>query len=146
MKIVSTKTGRHSGQAMILAVLALGGALLGATAIAGFLTLYQIRSTTDSESSAKAIFAADAGSEWALFNYYCGSAVPARCVTPPDYPTSTFSNGVTSVVTCYNTSTPPGVVDCANTTTAAYALAEGTALGATRAFYVNLAGAAGTVP
>ncbi len=32
---------------MILAVLALGGTMLGATAIAGFLMLYQIRQSTD---------------------------------------------------------------------------------------------------
>lgn len=132
---------------MILAVLALGGALLGATAIAGFLTLYQIRSTTDAESSAKAIFAADADLEWMLFNYYCGSATPARCTAPPpDYPTSTFANGAVAVATCYSTSTPPGLVDCGVTSTAAYGLAVGTALGSSRAFYVNLAGAAGSVP
>ena len=57
---------------MLIAVLALGGAILGATAVAGLMTLYQIRAATDTANSAKAIFAADAGTEWALFNYYCG--------------------------------------------------------------------------
>jgi hypothetical protein len=60
---------KRSGQAMLIAVLSLGGAILGATTVAGLLTLYQIRATTDTANSAKAIFAADTGTEWALFNH-----------------------------------------------------------------------------
>ena len=68
---------KRSGQAMLIAVLSLGGAILGATAIAGFLTLYQIRTTADTENSAKAIFAADAGVEWSQFEYYTGTTIPS---------------------------------------------------------------------
>ena len=46
---------------MLLAVLTLGATMLGATTIAGLLMVYQIRQTTDFENSAKAVFAADAG-------------------------------------------------------------------------------------
>lgn len=56
---------------MILTVLALGGAILGATTIAGLLMLYQIRQTTDLANSGKAIYAADAGLEWSLYNWFC---------------------------------------------------------------------------
>ena len=56
----------NSGQAMIIAILSLGGAILGATTLAGFLLLYNIRATTNSVNSAKAIFAADAGLNWAF--------------------------------------------------------------------------------
>ena len=48
---------------MILTVLALGGAVLGATTVAGLLMLYQLRQTSDMANSARAIFAADAGTE-----------------------------------------------------------------------------------
>jgi hypothetical protein len=46
------KTNSRSGQAMLIAVLALGGAILGATTVAGLLTLYQIRATTDTARAA----------------------------------------------------------------------------------------------
>jgi len=55
---------------MILSVIILGGVLLSAGAIAGLLTVYQIRSSNDAVNSAKAVFAADAGIEtmsWCLF-------------------------------------------------------------------------------
>lgn len=62
-----------TGQVMILAVLALGGVVLGATTIAGTLMRYQIRRATDFQNSARAIFAADSGVECALYNYFNGS-------------------------------------------------------------------------
>lgn len=55
---------------MILSVLMLGGLLLSATAIAGFLTRYQIRQISDVENSAKAFFAADAGQEWVTYCFW----------------------------------------------------------------------------
>ena len=55
---------------MILTVLVLGGTILGATTIAGLLTVYQIRQTTDLGNSAKAIFAADTGIEWGLYQFF----------------------------------------------------------------------------
>lgn len=127
---------------MILAVLALGGALLGATTIAGFLMLYQIRATTDVENSAKAIFAADSGVEWELFNYYCADS--GRCTIPPVPSPLLFSNGVVATSTCYDGSN--AAVDCYVTSTAVYGVSEGTAVGSSRAFYVSLTGSSGIVP
>ncbi len=104
---------------MLIAVLSLGGAILGATAVAGLLTLYQIRATTDSENSAKAIFAADAGIEWAQFDHYCatdfdpsgGGANRCPDVTTgtTDYVLPTFSgSGAAATVNCYNASDTQG--------------------------------------
>jgi len=73
---------------MIMAVIMLGGLLLSATAIAGLLTIYQIRQSNDVINSTKAFFAADSALEWQLNNYrrYGGY-----------YPTSlVFSNGATA--------------------------------------------------
>lgn len=59
-----------TGQVMIVSVVILGGILLSASAIAGLLTIYQIRASNDAVSSAKAIFAADTGIEvaqWCIF-------------------------------------------------------------------------------
>ena len=56
---------------MILTVLTLGGALLGATTIAGLLMLYQVRQGAYVSNSARALFAADSGIEWGLYNLLC---------------------------------------------------------------------------
>lgn len=83
---------------MILTVLTLGGALLGATTIAGLLMLYQVRQGADVGQSAKALFAADAGVEWGLYNLLCQSD-PTRTPCPlPELPT--FRNGATVEVHC----------------------------------------------
>lgn len=81
---------------MILTVLALGGTILGATTVAGLLMLYQIRQATDLANSARAIFAADAGLEWALYQFFTkdtGEALP----TP-------LTNGATVSVRCLTAS------------------------------------------
>jgi hypothetical protein len=127
---------------MILATLALGGALLGATAIAGVLMLYQLRATTDTENSAKAIFASDGGVEWALFNFYCSQTTPPRCAVPPAYPSSTFTNGATVDVVCYDDTNTP--TPCYSTSTAATAISRGTSLDAQRTF--DLTFSTGTLP
>lgn len=131
---------------MILTTLALGGAILGATTIAGLLLLYQIRSTTDSESSAKAIFAADAGVEWTLFDFYCQESTPsARCTPPlPSSLTETLGNGAVAQATCYDVT--GAVTDCSNTSTAVDAVTKGTSLDAERAFFLELTSATATVP
>lgn len=63
---------------MLLSVLLISSAVLGAATIAGLLVLFQLRQTADAETSAQAVFAADAGIERALFekyaNDYCGDA------------------------------------------------------------------------
>jgi hypothetical protein len=128
------------GQAMILAVLALGGTMLGATAIAGFLMLYQIRQSTDFESSGRALFAADTGTEWALYTYFTTSSVPL-----PGSTTAPFQNGATTEVICYD-STGASEVACDNTSTAAMAYAEGDDQNTRRAFSVGFDAATSTLP
>lgn len=77
------KINKRSGQVMILTVMALGGAILGATTIAGLLMLYQIRQATDLANSGKAIYAADAGIEWTLYNWFCANDVgKSPCPAP----------------------------------------------------------------
>jgi hypothetical protein len=103
-------SSNRSGQAMLMSVLSIGGVLLGATTIAGILMVFQIRQNTDFANSAKAIYAADAGLEWGLYN--SGKNVGA----PSPTPLPTFSNGATLVVKCYDASevsvtcTDPSVV------------------------------------
>lgn len=86
------------GQVMILTILALGGTILGATTIAGLLTLDQIRLTTNANNSARAIFAADAGLEWAFYNLTCSGDSTKAC--PLDKPA--FSNGASVTVICFD--------------------------------------------
>jgi len=59
-----------TGQVMILAAMSLSGVILAATTIAGVLMTYQIRHAANLESSAKAVFAADAGVECALYDIF----------------------------------------------------------------------------
>lgn len=105
----SFRNTKQEGQVLILTVLALGGALLGATAIAGLLTTYQIRQTTDLANSAKAIFAADAGIEWGLYNFFC-SLNPAKSCPLSGAPV--FTNGAVLDVKC--TTSSGGSTNCFN--------------------------------
>ena len=125
---------RRFGQAMLSAVLSISGAILGATTVAGFLMLYQLRASTDSENSAKAIFAADSGVEWTLFDYYCGQANPPRCSLAPgeDYPTTPFSNGVSVQVTCSDVNGASST--CSDTVNTASAISLGLSSNSRRAF------------
>lgn len=101
-------SSRRSGQVMILTILALGGTLLGATTVAGLLTLYQIRNSTDLANSAKAVAAADAGVEWGLYNFSCANGGSQE---PCPAPELAFSNGATVKVTCLGAA---GALDCAD--------------------------------
>lgn len=154
---------------MLLTILALGGAILGATTIAGILMLYQIRATTDAENSAKAIFAADAGTQWTLFDYYCDVTTTynpfSRCVPStglPDSPreqnmpwgtvassthgVATLPNGAIMEATCYDAATPaPNAVSCSSSS-AVTAVDRGTSLTSERVFLVNIAGGTSTAP
>lgn len=60
----------QDGQAMILSIVLLGALLLSASAIAGLLTISQIRQANNVVNSTKAIFAADAALEWATYACY----------------------------------------------------------------------------
>jgi hypothetical protein len=60
----------EKGQAMILISVMLGGLVLSATAIAGMLMYFTLQQSSDSISSAAALFAADAGVEQGLYCYF----------------------------------------------------------------------------
>jgi hypothetical protein len=137
---------------MLIAVLALGGAILGATTVAGLMTLYQIRATTDTADSAKAIFAADAGVEWALFNYYCPNdgRCPGYGHGGGDYPAPAFmvAQGITPVVQvgCYTSyDTSGATTTCSNASTTA-AISSGIANGSDRAFFIGISDSTTTYP
>lgn len=86
----------RSGQVMLLSVLALGATILGVTTIAGLLMIFQLRQTVNISDSAKAIYAADAGIEWAFYDFVC-RADPGdekECVPLP-----AFTNGASVTVT-----------------------------------------------
>jgi len=123
---------------MLIAILTLGGAILGATSIAGLLMLYQIRSTTDSENSAKAIFAADTGVNWALDTYFNSS-------TAGTAPQLTGSKAVLNV-TCFDVSGVATACDGSGATPPDYAISLGSSNGSRRAFQVEFAGATSTTP
>ena len=143
---LSTNESR-SGQAMLIAVLSLGGAILGATTVAGLLTLYQLRAANDSENSSKAIFAADSGAEWVLFDYYCGLTTPARCSgevpLPGDVPGTLSASKATVSGSCSDVDGNPTLCSDVNTTDA---ITIGKASKSSRAFAVSLLGATTTVP
>lgn len=98
--MLAIRAASRSGQVMILTILALGGTLLGATTVAGLLTLYQIRNSTDLANSAKAIFAADAGVEWALYNFSCANGGSQNPCPAPEEGDDDFANGSSVKVTC----------------------------------------------
>ncbi len=134
--------GRRRGQAMLIAVLSLGSAILGATTIAGLLTLYQLRAANDTQNSAKALFAADAEVEWTLDDYYCGITGHVPC--PPSVPVFAAS-GAAGTTTCY-AADGVTVSDCANTSTTVGAITLGTSAGTRRAFSLSLIGSTSTDP
>lgn len=87
---------------MVLTVLTLGGALLGATTIAGLLMLYQVRQGADVNQSARALFAADSGIEWGLYNLVC-QLNPASGKSPcPLTDLPPLRNGTSVEVHCYD--------------------------------------------
>jgi len=63
----------RKGQVMLLTVLIISGAVLGATTIAGLLMVHQIRQTTNVIDSLQAVYAADTGLEWKLYQSFIDS-------------------------------------------------------------------------
>lgn len=74
------------GQAMILTVTVVMGALIGVSAITGYLMLRQIRGALVGSESVQAIFAAESGIELGLY----------RSFKDAKYPTSTFADPAVS--------------------------------------------------
>lgn len=69
----STFNIRHfseNGQLMLTTVLILGGAMIGASLVAGFLMTRNIRQSTLAKDSAEAIFAADAGIDFLFYQCF----------------------------------------------------------------------------
>lgn len=97
----------RSAQAMILTTLSLGGSILGATTIAGFLMVYQFRQASDLSASTRSIYAADAGIEWGLYKFFVSNtSLPS------------FTNGASVTVTCLNANfNPAQPVDCSDNAT-----------------------------
>lgn len=91
-KLEISRFGRK-GQVMLLSVLTLGSVMLGVTAISSFLVIYQIRMTSDIVDSTKAIFAADAGIDWA--NYQFSNPTSTNLQAP------VFTNGASFTTQCY---------------------------------------------
>lgn len=92
------------GQVMLLTVLIVSGTILGATTIAGLLTLYQIRQATNFGQSVQALFAADTGLEWALYRKFAetdeGKEYPKPQLSPEteaDFAVTVSSSSIRSV-------------------------------------------------
>jgi len=78
---------------MIIVMLFISGLILSGTAVAGLLMVYQIQGATNLEGSGRAIFAADAGIESALYCFYQVSlGVESRIQTFKDNPECTEGN------------------------------------------------------
>lgn len=92
----------RSGQVMIITILVLGGAILSATTIAGLLMLYQIRQTTDIANSGRAIYAADAGIEWSLYNWFCTVSRKGVCDVAKPIFTNKADFQVTTICTTFS--------------------------------------------
>ncbi len=120
------KNRKRSGQVMILTVLALGGTILGAATVASLLVVYQIRQSTDLANSARAIFAADTGIEWGLYNSITGQVASLPI----------FTNGASVNVNCYD-ALAAQLPDC-NSTSTALIKSLGKSGSATRAFGLTL--------
>jgi len=61
------KQEKQKGQTMLVTVMILSSAILGATVLASLLVLFQLRQASDAKLSTQAIFAADSGIECILF-------------------------------------------------------------------------------
>ncbi len=96
----------NNGQVMLLTVVILGGIMLGATTIAGLLMLYQIRQSTDIANSTKAIFAADAGIELSLYQWFKS---PGGGYIIPTFEEFRDTDG-SILATFYTTSTGPNTI------------------------------------
>ena len=67
---------------MLLAGLLISGTILGATTIAGLLMLYQLRQATNVGYSLQALFAADSGLEWKLYQEIVNPSYPVPVMSP----------------------------------------------------------------
>lgn len=92
-----------------MTVIMIGGILFMATTVAGLLMFYQIQSSTSFEESTKALYAADAGLDAAVYYYFYEfdfgqECYPNACNIPPSE-MPTFANG--AEITRAEILTPP---------------------------------------
>ena len=121
---------------MLLAVLTIGATMLGVTTIAGLLMVYQIRQVTDFGSSAQSVFAADAGAEWSLYDYFQQSGMPETS-------RPTFGNGASATVVCYDASS---TATLCTATSSIEAISRGSSGNTKRAFLASFGSAFGSLP
>jgi len=144
LKTQNSKLKTTTGQAMLLTVLILGGSILSASTIAGYLMLLKIRTASDIANSTKAIFAADTGIEWELYKLFKNPNDTGiewdewglyewglyELFKNPNYPKPSLSNGANF------TSSNDGTV----------IKSIGQSLNSFRAFEMRLSGAPSTLP
>lgn len=101
------------GQVMLLSILLIGASILGATSIAGYLMLRQLRLSSDIVNSTKAIFAADTGIEWELYkcfkcnpDFFCD---PDCTALDSQKPSMTNNSSVSSTVIYDNNGLPQSI-------------------------------------
>jgi len=82
-KAKSKMQSYKDGQTMIVTVMLISSAVLGATTLAALLVLFQLRQSADAKSSTQAIFAADSGIECVLYEKLLSDSLGG--VPPPDY-------------------------------------------------------------
>jgi len=90
-------------QAMLMSIVSISMVFVGATIIAGVLQVFQIRQSSDFANSTKAIYAADAGLEWGLYQMIKRSGLPVD-------PAPILSNGATIDAVCRDVAGT--VLDC----------------------------------
>ena len=102
----------RKGQVILITIIVITGTLIGALTIGGLLILYQLRQAGDITRSAQSIFAADAGIEWGLYQFF--KPVSSTRVGPPVFRLSSIS----ASTTCYNAidyEYPGRLVSCTTT-------------------------------
>lgn len=70
------KLADNRGQVLLLVTLVLSATIVTAGIVGGFLTSSQLRQARGSTDSAKAIYAADSGVEYELYNQFVASGNP----------------------------------------------------------------------
>ena len=76
---------------MLLSALLIGGSILAATSVAGYLMLLKVRQSTDITNSSKAITAASSGIDWAMYQGKIGKNFSTQEIS--------FTNGSEAKVT-----------------------------------------------
>lgn len=89
---------KNKGQVMLLSAILIGGSILAATSIAGYLMLLQVRQSTNIANSGKAITAASSGIDLELYKIYRnGNQPPIVFSNGAQVQTSKIGGIITSV-------------------------------------------------